>query len=178
MADPFIAEIRMWGCNFAPRGWAFCNGQLLSIASNTALFSILGTTYGGDGRTTFGLPNLQGRAALHTGSGTGPGLSSYSLGQSGGAEDVTLSINQMPSHNHLAVGNDAEGTAASPVANVWATPGANRDLVWYEAGNGSTVNMSPTALTNTGGSQSHETLMPYLAVYFCIALVGVFPSRN
>lgn len=176
MADPFLAEIRMWGCNFNPRGWAFCDGQLLPIAQNTALFSLVGTTYGGDGRTTFGLPNLQGRAALHQ--GRGPGLSDYRLGQVGGAENVTLAETQIPSHNHNAVGNDAEGSASSPAGNVWATPGADRDLVWYEAGNGSTVDMATNALANTGNSQPHQNLMPFQVVNFCIALQGTYPSRS
>ena len=176
MSTPFVAEIRMFGCNFPPRGWAQCNGQILSIAQNTALFSLLGTTYGGNGQTNFGLPNLQGSAANNM--GQGPGLSNYVLGQTGGAGSVTLTGNQIPPHTHTAVGDNGDGVNGNgPAAHAWATPVADRDINLYDT-NGALVNMSATALTNTGGSQPHNNLMPYQVQNFCIAMQGIFPSRN
>lgn len=173
--DPFIAEIRMFGLNFNPRGWAQCNGQILSIAQNTALFSLLGTTYGGNGQSTFGLPNLMGRAAM--GNGQGPGLSTRDLGEEGGSASVTLLASQMPVHTHTARGNDSDGTLPSPAGNVWAGPGADRDLAWYNNGTPNTA-MSPTTLSVAGGGFPHNNMMPYLTMTFCIALQGVFPTRN
>jgi microcystin-dependent protein len=175
--EPFIGEIIIGAFNFAPRNYALCNGQLLPISQNTALFSILGTNYGGNGQTTFGLPNLQGRMAI--GAGQGPGLSSYQLGQAGGVPNVTLLTTQMPAHTHLIQGNGGDGTQASPVNNFFAGPGADRDLYTYNAGNtGGTVNMNPSAVNISGGSQPHNNMMPYLALNYCIATAGIFPSRN
>lgn len=176
MADPFLAEIRMFGCNFAPRNWAYCNGQLLSIASNTALFSLLGTMYGGDGRTTFGLPNLEGRAAIHA--GNGPGLSSYQQGQMGGSSTVTLVANQLPGHGHSAVGNNNDGSTGTPTGNTWATPSIDRDVPWYDGSAAATALMNAGALQNAGGGQPHNNLQPYQTVGFCICTAGVYPSRN
>ena len=172
MSEPFVAEIRIFAGNFAPRGWAFCNGQLLPIAQNTALFSLIGTTYGGDGRTTTALPNMQGRAPMHP--GRGPGLTSRRLGQRTGVETVTLSELQMPNHNHTVVaaaqpGDDDDPAQMSPAA----TPGAN---VYVAAGNA--VAMADQALPATGGGQSHNNMQPFLAMNFIIALVGLYPSRS
>jgi microcystin-dependent protein len=173
MSEPFIAEIRIFAGNFAPRGWAFCNGQLLPIAQNTALFSIIGTTYGGDGRTTFALPNLKGRAPMHAGSG--PGLASRTLGQKAGAETVALTEQQMPSHTHQLVGTEEDIDGSSPVGNYLAT---GNDL--YSATDGSTLAGAalPAAGGTPGGTQAHNNMQPYLALNFIIALTGFFPSRN
>lgn len=167
MASPFIGQIHMFSFNFPPRGWALCNGQLLAINQNQALFSILGTTYGGNGTTNFALPNLQGRTPLHF--GQGPGVSNRTLGQTGGAENVTLLATQMPSHIHTASANSAAPNAGSPAGNFWAAG-------VYSASSNTTMN--PAALSNTGGNQPHPNLSPYLTVSFCIALQGIFPSRN
>ncbi len=174
MSEPFLGQIKMFGGNFAPRGWAFCNGQLLPIAQNTALFSLLGTTYGGDGRTTFGVPDLRGRASMHP--GRGPGLSTYRLGQRGGAEHITLNVNEIPSHNHSVEANSDPGNVASPVN---AIPGAEVagpvDIWTTNAKNG---DMKASTIQNTGGSQQHENRQPFLGVHYIIALAGVYPSRN
>lgn len=174
--DPFLGEIRMFGGNFAPRGWAFCDGQLLQISSNSALFSLLGTTYGGDGRTTFALPDLRGRAPIHA--GTGAGLTNKRLGQRGGTETVTLTINQMPSHNHSAVVRTDSTVASSdkpqemfPARNAGATP-------QYGPNTNSTLNTGAVSVGNTGGSQSHPNMQPYITIHYIIALQGTFPSRN
>jgi microcystin-dependent protein len=183
-SDPFIAEIIMFGGNFAPRNWAFCDGQLLSIASNTALFSLLGTTYGGDGRTTFGLPDLRGRVPIHP--GNGPGLSSYRLGQRGGVENVTLTTSQMPSHTHAAaatadlVGTSSRGTSLSPAGK---SLGSERRTRLYSTAAPDAPMSAGSVLVNVtnssaGGGQSHTNVQPYLAVNFIIALQGVFPSRS
>jgi microcystin-dependent protein len=170
MSEPFIAEIRIFAGNFAPRGWAFCGGQLLPIAQNTALFSIIGTTYGGDGRTTTGLPNLQGRAPMHP--GNGPGLTSRRLGQSGGVEAVTLSEAQMANHTH-----DMKGTGESGDLNA---PSSTRTLARSSGGfayipSASLVDLASEALPDAGGGQSHNNLQPFLAINFIIALIGIFP---
>lgn len=175
MADSFIAEIRIFGCNFAPKNWAQCNGQLLSIAQNTALFSLLGTTYGGNGTQTFGLPNLQGRAALSQ--GQGPGLSPYQLGQTGGQSTVTLIASQMPAHTHSFAASASNGNSSSPSGNLLAVPSADRDVEVY-TNNNTPVQMSTTMLAATGGSQPHNNMMPYLAINFCICMFGIYPSRN
>lgn len=167
MATPFIAQIQMFSFAFAPRNWAQCNGQLLPIAQNQALFSLLGTTYGGNGTTTFGLPDLRGRTPLHF--GQGPGLSNRSLGQVGGIESVTLTSTQIPSHTHTVSANTAAPTLGTPAGNLWAQ------------GNYSASGASPMAagdVGNSGGSQPHPNLSPYLTINFCIALAGIFPSRN
>lgn len=169
MSDPFVAEIKIFAGNFAPRGWAFCNGQLLPIAQNTALFSLVGTTYGGDGRTTFGLPNLQGRAPMHP--GNGPGLTSRRLGESGGVETVTLTEAQMPQHSHPMIGipsaSQPSPDAGHGIGNapMYATPGP-------------TVAMAANAVGATGGSQAHNNMQPYLAINYVIALQGIYPPRS
>lgn len=169
MADPFVAEIRMFPFNFAPKGWAFCNGQLLPISQNTALFSLLGTFYGGNGKTTFGLPNLQGSAPIHTDD------VSFSLGQQGGTETVTLLESEIPVHNHNI-------RVAEEPATLLA-PGPDRVLSRSSGGNAylnppaNLVQMAPQALSPTGGSLPHNNMQPYLTVNFNIALQGVFPSR-
>ncbi len=169
MSEPFIGEIKMVGFNFPPRGWAFCDGQLLAIAQNTALFSLLGTTYGGDGRTTFGLPDMRGRFPTHV--GTGPGLSPRVSGQRSGTETHTLSQNQLPAHSHvvnLAAGT--EGDSNDPAGRLLAVTDDRN----YVSGSGGA--MGSTA--NTGGGQSVNHMPPFLVVHFCIALVGLFPSRS
>lgn len=175
MADPFVAEIRIFPFNFAPRGWAFCDGQLLPISQNTALFSLLGTTYGGDGRTTFALPNLQGSASMHP--GQGPGLSLYSLGETGGSETVTLLQSEIPSHTHTMRANNSDGISPTPVANVSSAPGADRDIFWYKAGPPNAT-MKPNAVGVAGGGQPHNNMMPYLTLNYCIALQGIYPPRS
>ena len=188
--DPMLASIMIFAGNFAPRGWAFCDGQLLAISANSALFSLLGTTYGGDGRTTFGLPDLRGRAAI--GPRHGPGLSNYALGQRGGVETVTLNITQIPSHTHLATvtegsatipvnTTDGDADSTSPAAGVLANTGD--DLYASGTPNGRYPAVAPvagTAITNlpTGGNQWHTNIQPYLAINYIIATVGYFPSRS
>ena len=171
MSEPFLGMIIIVPYNFAPRGWAFCNGQILPIAQNTALFSLLGTTYGGNGQTTFALPDLRGR--VPNSSGQGPGLSSYDLGQVGGTESETITINQMPGHNHVVapLAFSSDGDATSPAGAFPAKNGA------YNSTNDNTV-MGAFPSQNTGGSQPISLLQPYLTLNFCIALEGIFPSRN
>jgi len=176
MAEPFLAEVRIFPCNFAPKGWATCDGQIMAISQNTALFSLVGTTYGGDGRVTFALPNLQGRTPVQP--GQGPGLSPRDLGEQGGSATVTLLTTEMPSHNHNARASSNDGTLPGPSTNAWAIPGADRDLFIYQAGATNPVNMAPDALGIAGGSQPHNNLMPYLALTYCIALQGIFPQRS
>jgi microcystin-dependent protein len=181
MSNPFIGEIRMFGFNFAPRGWALCNGQLLSIAQNTALFSLLGTMYGGNGQTTFGLPNLQSRVPIHQ--GQGQGLSSYVMGQLAGEENHTLISNEMPQHLHTVSppcsAEDANLAAAKN--NYLASPqvavGGAAVNVYTSAASPNTF-MAATNSSIVGGSQPHNNLQPYLVVNFCIAVQGIFPSRN
>ncbi|HSR70077.1 MAG TPA: tail fiber protein [Acidobacteriota bacterium] len=174
MSEPFVAEIRIFAGNFAPRGWAFCNGQLLPIAQNTALFSLIGTTYGGDGRTTTALPNLQGRAPMHP--GRGPGLTDRRLGQRGGVETVTLSEAEMPNHTHTMRASDGRGRSGIAVGNVLAEP---RDGLLYQTNTSANlVDMSDSSLSDTGGSQAHNNMQPYLTMNFIIALVGLYPSRS
>jgi len=179
--DQYIGEIRMVGFNFAPRGWALCNGQLLPISSNTALFSLLGTTYGGDGRTTFALPDLRGRVPAHA--GTGVGLSPRRLGERGGVERVLLNTQEIPSHNHFAVGfargSTSPGSTSSPENSVWAVEAAVGAAPYTESAPNVNMQKNSVQVTvgNTGGSQSHENMQPYEVVNFIIALQGVFPSR-
>ena len=172
--DPFIGQIQAFGFNFAPRGWALCNGQLLPISQNQALFSLLGTTYGGDGRSTFGLPDLRGRVPIH--SGKGPGLTSRQLGQEAGAETTTLNINQIPSHSHSVVIRALEeGNSGDPEGKLIAGNG----LSSFGSDNSSTLkNLKPIDSSNTGANQSHNNMQPYLCINFCIALQGIFPSRS
>ena len=175
MSSPYLGEIRMFAGNFPPKGNAFCSGQIIAIAQNTALFSILGTTYGGNGTTTFGLPNLQGRAALDFGQGAG--LSNRSLGESGGVTSVTLNTNEMAGHNHAANSSGAGGNSASPGGAIWSAAGSGRTPPPAYASAANTT-MSPSTLAQAGGSQPHNNMPPYLAVSFIIALQGVFPPRN
>jgi len=175
--DPFVAEIRIFGCNFAPVGWALCNGQLLSISSNTALFSLLGTNYGGNGTTTFGLPNLQGSAAV--GQGQGPGLSPYFIGEQTGTDTVSLTSVQNGIHSPTVNCFNDAGDNPGPGANVLGASGADRSLVMYNAAtSGSTVNMNVSQLSISGTGAPHNNMSPYLVLNFCIALQGVYPSRN
>ena len=172
MADPFVAEIRIFPFNFAPKGWAFCNGQILPISQNTALFSLLGTTYGGNGQSTFALPNLQGSAPMHP--GQGPGLSLHDLGEVGGSEFVTLLQSEIPAHSHNFVCSNADSNSQGPEANRF---GGGIGMALY-ATPGALVNLAPEALTPTGGSLPHNNMQPYLTLNFNIALQGVFPPRG
>ncbi len=174
MSDQFVAEIRIFTGNFAPRGFALCDGQLLAISQNTALFSLLGTTYGGNGTSNFGLPNLQGRAPMHP--GQGPGLSPHDLGEQSGSPTVTLLLGEMPQHNHTFSADPAAKREQTSVAN--NTPaGAQAGTNFYSTA-APDVNMSPTTLNSVGSSQPHDNMQPYLTVNFCIALQGIYPSRN
>lgn len=170
MSQPFLGEIRMFASNFAPRGWAFCSGQLLPIAQNTALFSLLGTTYGGDGRVTFALPDLRGRMPMHA--GQGQGLSPRTLGEMSGEPTHTLSLSEMPSHSHPLNGT-AAGTIGTPGATVALAGGVKA----YRSPASNPVVMA-AGLSPTGGGQAHENRQPYLGVSFIIAMQGIFPSRN
>ncbi len=165
MSSPFIGEIRMFGGNFAPVGWAFCNGALIPISENDALFNLIGTTYGGDGQNTFALPNLQSRVPVHVGPG-------FALGQAAGAETVTLTTSQIPAHSHVPQGNTA-GTQASPANNVWA----NSSLGQFDNTNPPDSTMAPQAIGSTGGSQPHDNMIPFLVVNFILSLFGIFPSQ-
>lgn len=175
--DPFVAEIRMFPFNFAPKGWAFCDGQLLPLSQNTALFSLLGTTYGGDGKSTFALPNLQGSAAMHP--GQGPGLSLHDLGEMSGSQTVTLLTSEIPVHQHtmMAAGNPPPANAGGPDPNGTSAIARSSGGTAYLAAPANMGNMAPQALAPTGGSLPHNNMMPYLTVNFCIALQGVFPAR-
>lgn len=173
MAEPFTAEIRIFAGNFAPRGWAFCNGQLLPIAQNTALFSLIGTTYGGDGRSTTGLPNLQGRAPMHP--GRGPGLTSRRLGQNGGVELVTLTEAQMPNHNHTVMTSSTRAENPSPVDSNLAR--SEKGQIYNNASS-NLVNMAEQSISSKGGAQAHNNMQPYLTLNYIIALVGLYPSRG
>ncbi len=171
MSEPFLGMIAIYGFNFAPRGWAMCSGQILPIAQNTALFSLLGTTYGGNGQTTFALPDLRSRWPLHF--GQGPGLSSYDLGQAAGTETVTLTGQQIPMHQHPVNATDADATSNKPDATSLLSSGGS-----YSTG-AANVQLSPNMIPPSGGgNQPHSNIQPYLALNFCIALEGIFPSRN
>ena len=179
MSEPFLGMIAIYGFNFAPRGWAMCNGQILPIAQNTALFSLLGTTYGGNGQTTFALPDLRSRWPNHF--GQGPGLSSYDLGQAAGTESTTLLITQMPTHNHTYVPRQAASGNAADNANPDGAFPAKAGVDMYTGTTDGTFMGSPTAVQttgNAGGNQPTPILQPYLTLNFCIALEGIFPSRN
>ncbi|KZL12670.1 Phage Tail Collar Domain protein [Pseudovibrio axinellae] len=171
MSEPFVGEIRMFAGSFAPRSWAFCDGQLMAISQNDALFSLLGTIYGGDGRTTFALPDLRGRIPIHQGSG--PGLSSRSLGARGGSEKVTLTVNQIPSHTHTFTASDNLASDAAPGGKVLA-----RQADDFYNPDTATASMGANSISSTGNSGSHDNLMPYLCINFIIALFGIYPSRQ
>jgi microcystin-dependent protein len=166
MSSPFIGEIRMFAGNFAPVGWAFCNGAIIPIDQNDALFNLIGTTYGGDGQTTFALPNLQSRVPVHVGPG-------FALGQSGGAESVTLTTQQIPAHSHVPQANSNTGTSPGPSGNVWAASNIGQ---YNNAAPLST--MDPAALGSSGGSQPHDNMIPFLVINFILSLFGIFPSQT
>lgn len=168
MSEPFLAEVRIVGFNFAPRGWAFCDGQILPINQNQSLYSLLGTTYGGDGRTTFALPDIRSRTPIHVGNG-------HALGQKSGEETHTLSANEMPQHNHTLNASSGTSASADPNGQIW---GNARERLYASYNASSATNMNSSLMANTGGSQAHENMQPYLAVNYCIALQGLFPSRN
>ena len=170
MSEPFLAEIRMMGFNFAPRGWAFVDGQILPINQNQSLYSLLGNTYGGDGRTTFALPDLRGRTPLHVGDG-------HTLGQRSGAETMTLSAAEIPSHSHGVKASSTAGNNASP-ANTVLGAETGTEFAYRAPEAASTTPLRAGTITNAGGGQAHDNMQPYLAVSFCIALQGLFPSRN
>jgi microcystin-dependent protein len=172
MADPFVAEIRIFPFNFAPKGWAWCDGQLLPLSQNTALFSLLGTTYGGNGKSNFALPDLQGRAPMHP--GQGPGLSLHDLGETGGSETVTLLESEIPAHSHVITASESDGLERTPNDQLFAT---GIGIAEY-ATPGALTTLNPQVLAPAGGDQPHNNLMPYLTFYFCIALQGVFPPRG
>lgn len=168
MSSPFIGEIRMFGGNFAPVGWAFCNGALIPISENDALFNLIGTTYGGDGQETFALPNLQSRIPVHVGPG-------FALGQSGGTESVTLTTSQIPAHSHVPLANQNAGSQPSPQGNLWA---ASSPTLNQYSNVAPSVAMDPAACGSTGGSQPHDNMVPFLCVNFILSLFGVFPSQT
>lgn len=176
MSEPFVGEIRMFAGNFAPRGWAYCDGQLLAVSQNDALFSLLGTIYGGDGRTTFGLPDLRGRIPLHA--GTGPGLSPRRLGAKFGIEEETVTVNQLPSHTHPLTATTSPAQEGQPQDSLLAQSSIDAYITDDVVPPPNLQNMSSQALTSVGGSQSHTNLMPYLCVHFIIALFGIYPSRH
>ena len=170
MSSPYVGEIRMVGFNFAPVGWAFCNGAIMPISENDTLFNLIGTTYGGDGQTTFALPDLQGRVPIHA--GQGPGLSNQILGQKSGTESVTLTTNQIPNHNHPAQARSDSGNQGTPNNGVWANSGQSA----YGTGAGS-LPMKSTLLATSGGNQPHENMMPFLTINFIISLYGIYPTQ-
>jgi microcystin-dependent protein len=172
MAEPFLSEIRIMSFGFAPKGWALCNGQLLPINQNQPLFSLLGTTYGGDGKSTFALPDLQGNAPMHP--GQGPGLSLHDLGESGGSETVTLLESEIPAHSHGVLASLSDVIERVPTGQLFATGIA----IGQYAAPGALVQLSPNAVSPTGGDQPHNNMMPYLTLNFCIALQGIYPSRT
>lgn len=171
MSQPFVGEIRMFAGNFAPVGWSFCSGQLVPISQNNTLFNLIGTTYGGDGQTTFALPNLQSCVPIHA--GTGPDTTTYTLGEAGGAESVTLTLSQIPGHTHAAGARSEFGGSSSPENAVWASAPFNLYSV-----DSPSVAMDTTAIGNSGGSQPHDNMLPFLCVNFILSLFGVFPSQT
>src|SRR5882672_5306637 len=167
MSQPYVGEIRMFGGNFAPAGWAMCNGQLMPISENETLFNLIGTTYGGDGQETFALPNLQSRVPIHVGPG-------FALGQSGGTESVTLTTNQIPAHSHVPQAFATSGNQNSPANGVWALSSSGS----LYGDTAPSVTMAAAALGSSGGSQPHDNMIPFLAVNFILSLFGVFPSQT
>jgi microcystin-dependent protein len=165
MSSPFLSEIRIMTFNFAPKGWAQCNGQLLPINQNQALFSLLGTTYGGDGRINFALPNLQGRVPIHMGNG-------FVLGERGGESAHTLLISELPAHNHVPAGSSSNASLSNPAGNLWAPQSSSAYAPTYNS------NLNPACISAVGGSQPHDNMSPYLVLNFCIALQGIFPSQT
>lgn len=177
MSEPFIAEIRIFAGNFAPRSWAFCDGQLLPISQNTALFSLIGITYGGDGRSTMALPDLQGRAPMHP--GRGPGLTSRHLGEKSGVENVTLSESQIPNHTHTVLATNSPGVSGPPTnKSAFARNGGFGDSIYHSETTQNVVDLNEAAVSNSGGGQPHFNMQPYLALNFIIALQGLYPSRS
>ena len=176
MSEPFLGEIRIVGFNFAPNGWATCDGQILPISQNTALFSLLGTYYGGDGQSTFALPNLQGSSPVHP--GQGPGLSPYNIGQTGGETSVTLNTAQMPSHTHPLNGGSQAATTNVPTGASFAEPVVNPRFAGLYHAPPPNVTANPEAVSAAGGSQPHNNMQPFLTLLFIIAMQGIFPSRN
>jgi microcystin-dependent protein len=172
MSDPYIGEIRMFGGNFPPNGWAFCNGQLMAISENDALFTLIGTTYGGDGQSTFGLPDLQGRIPVHMGTNPATGTP-YTIGEKAGSETITLNTNQLPVHNHTLVATTNAGGSESPGGNILAATTTN-----FYFGFAATAGLAPQSIQNAGGSQPHDNMMPVLAVSFIISLFGIFPTQT
>jgi microcystin-dependent protein len=172
--NPFIGQILAVPFNFAPQGWALCNGQILPISQNTALFSLLGTNFGGNGQSTFGLPDLRGRVPIQF--GQGPGLSNYDMGETGGSESVVLTLAQMPGHNHGAFGFGRRGGTTSPAGAAWAASSTGDTA--YAPLSGAPVAMSAMSTSLTGNNQGHDNRQPYLVLNFIIALVGIFPSRG
>ena len=173
MGEPYIGEIRMFGGSFAPAGWAFCNGALMPISENDALFTLIGTTYGGDGQETFALPNLQSRIPIHA--GQGPGISqSYQLGEAAGVEQVTLTMQQIPTHNHPFSASTAASNSLTPTNQVLAQ--STQRAIYFEAT--TTTNLAGNALVAQGGSQPHDNMMPFLCINFIISLFGVFPQQT
>ena len=171
MSEPFVGEIRMFAGNFAPRGWAFCDGQLLAVSQNDALFSLLGTLYGGDGRETFGLPDLRGRIPIHA--GHGPGLSEHRIGQKGGTEKVNVTVNQLPSHTHPMQGSEAGANQREPIG---AAPSQSAGPVYSRRSTDTPMHVQD--ISTVGGSRSHTNIQPFLCIHFIIALVGIYPSRH
>src|SRR5262249_4813658 len=167
MSGPFVGEIRMFAGNFAPAGWAFCNGALIPISENETLFNLIGTTYGGDGQNTFALPNLQSRLPIHVGPG-------FALGQSGGVETVTLTTSQIPAHSHVPQGFSTQGGQAGPLNGVWA----NSSPATYFADTAPSLQMAASAIGSSGGSQPHDNMVPFLVINFILSLFGVFPSQS
>jgi microcystin-dependent protein len=172
--DPFVAEIRIFPFNFAPKGWAWCNGQLLPLSQNTALFSLLGTTYGGDGKSNFALPDMQGNVPMHP--GQGPGLSLHDLGETGGSQTVTLLESEIPSHSHPMQCDIVNATKSLPTGNGFAK--VSGATPYLPPAGATLVNMSSNAIAPAGGDQPHNNMMPYLTCYFNIALQGVYPPRT
>jgi len=183
MSSQFLAEIRIFPFNFPPKGWAFCDGQLMAISQNTALFSLLGTFYGGDGKSTFALPNLQGASPIQQ--GQGPGLSQYFIGQQGGSDTVTLLWTEIPSHNHSFNADPGNATTANPAGGAYSagqwnvTPNSGNVNIYYVGGsNPPSAQLNPNAIGPNPGGQPHNNMMPYLTLNFCIALQGIYPQRG